>query len=145
MTSNFERVRDDFLQSLPPAERRLFASLPSSGQLLDEVRQWNVIQKHRFKAVRMLSNIKKFSDGMEPYFAIIGLFVSSHPQFAALTWGGLRLVLKVGLPSSMTITLIHSGIVSKQFLGVLREAHRRSWAFEHGAPCVWAICESAGK
>jgi hypothetical protein len=32
---------------------------------------------------------------MEPYFEVINIFVSSHPEFAALVWGALRLVFVV--------------------------------------------------
>ena len=95
--ANFQRVRNDFLLSLPPAERQLFSSFPSSGQMLDEIRQWDVIQRKQFTGAKLFSNIKKFSDGIQPYFDIVGLVVSSHPECAALAWGGLRLVLKVCL------------------------------------------------
>lgn len=93
--STFEHVRDEFLQSLPPTERQLFIPFASSEQLLEEVRQWDVIQKENFRAARLLSNIKEFSDNIQPYFDAIGFLVSSHPEFTALAWGGIRLVLKL--------------------------------------------------
>ena len=39
--------------------------------------------------------MQRFGERLEPYFKIVDIFVSSNPQYAALFWGSLRLVLKV--------------------------------------------------
>ena len=40
--------------------------------------------------------IGTLESNLEPYFKIIGIFVSSNPEYAAIIWGGIRLVLQVG-------------------------------------------------
>ena len=101
--STFELVRDDFLQSLPPTERQLFSPFSSAVLLLDDVRKWDVIKKNKFKGAELLSDISKFSESIQPYFDTITLLVSSHPEYAALAWGGVRLVLKISLYQTLLI------------------------------------------
>ena len=39
--------------------------------------------------------IDRFSKLWSPFFDIIGIFVSSHPEYAAFAWGAIRLVFLV--------------------------------------------------
>lgn len=44
--------------------------------------------------MQRISNLAKC---LQPYFEVIGLVVSSHPEFSAIVWGALRLVFQVSL------------------------------------------------
>ena len=39
--------------------------------------------------------IDRFAKLWSPFFEIIGIFVSSHPEYAAFAWGAIRLVFLV--------------------------------------------------
>ena len=39
--------------------------------------------------------IDRFAKVWSPFFDIIGIFVSSHPEYAAFAWGAIRLVFLV--------------------------------------------------
>jgi hypothetical protein len=39
--------------------------------------------------------IDKFSRTMKPYFDVVDTLVSSHPEYAAILWGAVKLVCQV--------------------------------------------------
>jgi hypothetical protein len=45
--------------------------------------------------VTSLTRIKTFSSRLQPYFDILNIVVQSHPEWAAIAWGAIRLVLQV--------------------------------------------------
>lgn len=47
---------------------------------------------HESRLTKVCSVISRFSASLAPYFDIITIFVSSHPECAALVWGSLRLI-----------------------------------------------------
>ena len=46
--------------------------------------------------------IERFAKVWSPFFDIIGIFVSSHPEYAAVAWGAIRLVFLVSAKLSMS-------------------------------------------
>ena len=50
---------------------------------------------HKSLLMRCSKNIAFLAAKLGPYFEIINIFVSSHPEFAGLAWGSLRLVFLV--------------------------------------------------
>jgi hypothetical protein len=48
--------------------------------------------------VRGCEAIQTFSRIMKPYFDVVDTLVSSHPEYAAFVWGGLKLVVQVRIP-----------------------------------------------
>ncbi|KAH8891250.1 hypothetical protein GQ53DRAFT_823881 [Thozetella sp. PMI_491] len=91
----FEEAQNRFLASLSRTERQQYAPCLSSDDLLQVIGRLDVIARKGPSGKRWLSVIKKFADGLEPYFKIIEIFISSNPEFAALFWGSLRLILKL--------------------------------------------------
>jgi phosphatidylglycerophosphate synthase len=52
-------------------------------------------QRHRIKVNRRIGAISSLGKVLKPYLDTVGVFVSSNPQYAALAWGSLRLILQV--------------------------------------------------
>jgi hypothetical protein len=46
-------------------------------------------------AARILTTIARFAASFDPYLKVVDVLVSSNPEYAALCWGALRLVLQV--------------------------------------------------
>lgn len=93
----FDEARDSFIASLSKKERMLFAPCSSAEDLLDGIKKLHVIQKQsqNWKIGACLKRICAFSDALKPYFEVVTIFVSSNPQYTALLWGALRLILQV--------------------------------------------------
>lgn len=95
----FLEARDMFLQKLPHPERLIFANCKGPEELLADVRKLGHFRTKNQAWIRILEKIKSFSDNIEPYFKIVEVVISSHPESAAIAWGAIRLVLQVtGFP-----------------------------------------------
>lgn len=53
---------------------------------------------HSSLLTKCCKKIQDLSNKLEPYFEIINLFVQTHPEFAGLAWGSIRLVFLVICP-----------------------------------------------
>jgi hypothetical protein len=91
----FERARDAFIDSLPPAAKASFTKCPSASALIADVGKLGLERKDRLWGKRLTGCIAALGNSLEPYFEAIGIFVQSHPEYAAIVWGGLRLMFKV--------------------------------------------------
>jgi len=54
----------------------------------------DIVKKTRDSS-RVVKRVKAFSDNLKHYFDVIGILIQSHPEYAALVWGAVRLVLQV--------------------------------------------------
>ncbi|KEY72958.1 hypothetical protein S7711_07922 [Stachybotrys chartarum IBT 7711] len=93
--NTFLKAQREFQSSLPVNERHRLTPCISVKHLLSEVEKFDIIAHKGPAGKKWLSIIQKFTDGVEPYFKIVDIFVSSHPEYAALFWGSLRLVLQI--------------------------------------------------
>jgi hypothetical protein len=93
-TGVFRAASQSFLNSLPPKERAQFEHCYSSDDLLKSIGKV-AADKGEGRLRVHLKKVRLFSERLEPYFETIGIIVQSHPEFAALAWGALRLVLQV--------------------------------------------------
>ena len=50
---------------------------------------------HRSRLHEAVSKVASFANSLEPYFKIVEIIISSNPEYAAIAWGGLRLVFQV--------------------------------------------------
>lgn len=96
----FNKALDAFVESLAPDERALFSSCSSAEQLLADVRRLDPISKDRARGRGFLKRITVFGEKLAPYFEVIGIIISSNPQYSAVVWGAIRLVLQVFMISS---------------------------------------------
>lgn len=91
----FNKALDAFVETLAPDERALFSSCSSAEQLLADVRRLDPISKDRARGRGFLERITVFSEKLAPYFEVIGIIISSNPQYSAVVWGAIRLVLQL--------------------------------------------------
>ena len=52
--------------------------------------------KNNRKLSGLCRKVERFASAFAPFFDVIGIFVQSNPEFAALAWGAIRLVFLVG-------------------------------------------------
>ena len=93
----FEAAYQSFLHSLPENERSQYYPCASAADLVHELQKLDTFAKRGQKRrhTRFLSVIGRFSDKVEPFFDVINIFVQSKPEYSAIVWGSLRLVLKL--------------------------------------------------
>lgn len=91
----FEEARDQFLKGLSPEEREQFIKLSSAEELLSDIAKLDHVRDDKKLLQRSMKKIKDLSDRLSPYFEIVNIVIQSHPEFAALAWGAIRLVLQV--------------------------------------------------
>ena len=91
----FQQAQDQFIASLSQQEKTSFSKCSSPQELLDEVQKFEVISKNTRRGLGLLKHIKSFSDNLQPYFKVIEIIIQCPPQWAAIAWGSIRLVLQV--------------------------------------------------
>jgi hypothetical protein len=91
----FQQAREDFFAEISAEERVRFCKIKSSKDFLDEFKKFETYDKSKKKWMKLFKAVKGCSDKLEPYFETLGLFVSAHPEYAAIAWGAFRLVLQV--------------------------------------------------
>ena len=90
----FLKAKETFLDSLSDRERSQFSACASAEDLLASLEANQFVKDHG-RWTSFLRKIRDFSDHIKPYFEVCNTFVSSNPEFAALAWGGFRLILQV--------------------------------------------------
>lgn len=98
MNSIFQEAREEFLRSLSPNEKSRFAFCSSGKELLRDIKSIDCLRQeghNKPKARQPLTRLQPLNEKLEPYFQVIGILVSSHPEYAAVGWGALCLVLQV--------------------------------------------------
>ncbi|KEZ45185.1 hypothetical protein SAPIO_CDS2639 [Scedosporium apiospermum] len=91
----FRQAQNEFLATLSNKERETFSTYISADTFLQSLERLDIIAKKGPSGKRWLNIIRKFSDGLEPYFKVVNIYVSSKPECAAIFWGSLRLVLQL--------------------------------------------------
>lgn len=90
----FHEARTNFFTSLSKEERPLFAECTSAENMVQQLSNWDVITREKRRGKRMMAAITAFTNQLRPYFEVVTILVQSKPEFAALAWGGLRLILQ---------------------------------------------------
>ena len=91
----FDSARKAFLSSLSPQDRVLYGPCESEDELFQFTEKLQVMVAAKLGSSRIVGVVKNIHDAFEPYFQVIGIFVSSKPDVAALVWGSVHLVLRV--------------------------------------------------
>lgn len=90
----FSEARDLFLESLSDGERSLYSKCPTSTALLEDLRTFAGFRQHHSRWSKPLAKLEIFANRLEPYFEIIGICIQSNPEWTAIAWGAIRLILK---------------------------------------------------
>ncbi|KAJ4152231.1 hypothetical protein NW765_017740 [Fusarium oxysporum] len=94
----FGKAKDEFLSVLSPEEAATFTSW--TGQttpdvLIEEAKRIAELFKDKSRSFRVYAQVSSFGESIRPYFEVLGIVVSSHPEWAAIAWGALRLILQL--------------------------------------------------
>ncbi|QGI86213.1 hypothetical protein CEK25_012942 [Fusarium fujikuroi] len=93
----FREAYHEFRNSLTEKDKALFKEFSDAKSMLttikEDAKSHPVYSSTLTKCCRGINSI---ANRLSPFFDIAGLFVSSHPGFAALAWGSLRLVFILG-------------------------------------------------
>jgi hypothetical protein len=95
--SIFDSAAKRFEEDLPAQEKALYKRLEGPKQLVNSIKEHvsHLKTKNESRLLQACKKIDRLSNAMEPYFQIIGIFVSSHPDLAAIIWGALSLVFQL--------------------------------------------------
>jgi hypothetical protein len=96
----FQDVSETFRNSLPPMEKALFREFDDPRFMIKQLQEEVKAYPNGRKLAKLCSKVEGFASAMAPFFDIIAILVSSHPEFAALAWGAVRLVFLVWLAAS---------------------------------------------
>ena len=93
--TEFKQAHAEFLGQLSDEEKRQFLQIKTSKELLEGLEKLGQFPKSNKKWTKVCNSVKKCSDKLNPYFAVVSVTVQSHPEWAAIAWGAFRLVLLV--------------------------------------------------
>ncbi|ORY10198.1 hypothetical protein BCR34DRAFT_567287 [Clohesyomyces aquaticus] len=91
----FADARMQFLATLPKEETALVQLVDTPKLLIDNTSRLAVIAKSRVKGEKFIRQITSFAKKIDPYLQVVDILVQSHPEYAALAWGAIRLILKL--------------------------------------------------
>ena len=78
------------------------------------------IERHskgkRSRLLAACSRIESFHMAIEPYFKVVDIVVSSHPDWAAIVWGAVRLVFTVSVLEDDPIILSNMRKLSQHYV-----------------------------
>lgn len=83
-----------FVEELPEADQAIFQTVNNSQDMMASIEQHilTLHSPHNNRLVSACEKIDQFGKAMEPFFKIVTIFVSSHPEWSAIAWGAIRLV-----------------------------------------------------
>lgn len=97
----FVSSMQNFRNSLSETDARNFHNFDNPELMIEDIAQRCRDRRLNSKVLGCCQAIKGFADKMLPFFEVIDIFIQSHPDWAGLAWGAVRLVFLV-LRSSMT-------------------------------------------
>ncbi|KAF5608591.1 NACHT domain protein [Fusarium subglutinans] len=93
----FREACHEFRSSLTEKDKTLFKEFSDAKSMLKAIKEDAKSHPvHSSTLTQCCKGINSIANRLSPFFDVAGLFVSSHPEFAALAWGSLRLVFVLG-------------------------------------------------
>lgn len=103
----FETAYAEFVASLPPDELALVKKCCSAEDLSGEVQSIPAFKHlNNSKRKKLLEHVNALSEALRPFTGILNLFVSSHPEWAAIIWGSINLLFQVSASRLLRIMKI---------------------------------------
>lgn len=91
----FRSAQHEFLAALSEKERSQFSGCASVQDLLSSLEKFDVISKAKRRGLPLLGRIKSLSNNLGPYFKVMEILCSSHPEWASIAYGAFRFILQV--------------------------------------------------
>ena len=86
---------ENFRASLSPEDQTQFQSFLTSKEMIADLKPHiQVVQQHRMGEI-VFSKISSIYELWQPYFDILSILVSAHPEYCAFFWGAIRFVFLV--------------------------------------------------
>ncbi|KAF5672847.1 NACHT domain-containing protein [Fusarium circinatum] len=93
----FREACHEFRSSLTEKDKALFKEFSDATSILATIKEDAKSHPvHSSTLTPCCKGINSIANRLSPFFDIASLFVSSHPEFAALAWGSIRLVFVLG-------------------------------------------------
>lgn len=112
------------------AEHQLYFLPTEFSQLQESVKHITVIANGKIQDSKVFNLLTKLNHALDPYFKVVGIFVSAKPEIAAFVWGAIRLILQVSLPcllENINESLTKGDLAGIQLQHIFRKAHLAPW------------------
>ncbi|KAL0253447.1 hypothetical protein SLS55_010426 [Diplodia seriata] len=94
----FAKAYENFSKGLSDDEKTVFAGFADSTALITSI---ETLAKehhiHKSCITACCEAVNTVGQRLMPYFKVVDIFVSSHPEYAALLWGAVRLMFVLGM------------------------------------------------
>ncbi|KAF8852440.1 hypothetical protein BDZ45DRAFT_730184 [Acephala macrosclerotiorum] len=93
----FATAAKRFYDELPNEDREIFQTLDNAEDMVASIEQ-HIVQLNSHRTSRLLEACKKldhFRKSMDPFFEVVNIFVSTHPEWSGIAWGAVRLVFQL--------------------------------------------------
>lgn len=104
----FATAAKRFYEELSNEDKLNFQEIENAEDMVASIER-NIVQLNSQRTSRLLDACKKvdnFRKSMDPFFRIVDIFVSTHPEWAGIAWGAVRLVFQVSF-SALVKNCIH--------------------------------------
>ncbi|KAJ5428580.1 hypothetical protein N7445_010034 [Penicillium cf. griseofulvum] len=95
-THVFEDVIQNFQNSLSSQEKSIFKEFHNPRDMLHDLQTKCKEVRNGRKLSKLCHVIERFASAWEPFFEVTSIFVQTHPEFAGIAWGAIRLVFLLG-------------------------------------------------
>lgn len=89
----------DFRAGLSEDQRNAYRIFDDPCEMIQDLQEH--IKRHskgkRSRLLAACSKIESFRLKIEPYFRVVDIVVSSHPEYAAIVWGAIQLIFSVSV------------------------------------------------
>lgn len=111
----FTKSYTAFRDILPDEYRDLFVQFQDSKAMIESIQvHCNKATIHKSRLLKCCKRISDVSEHIAPYFKAVDIFVSSHPEYAALAWGAIRMVFLVSLSHKLRPPMSTPGVDEKK-------------------------------
>jgi hypothetical protein len=91
----FENAINSFRDILSAEDKLSFKSFNNPESMIQDVKERCKELKDHRRLLATCKSIDRFALAWSPFFDIITIFVSTHPEWAGFAWGAIRLVFLV--------------------------------------------------
>jgi hypothetical protein len=88
-----------FLEELTEEEKVHFKQASDASGMMQDLILHCSKAKDKSKLLASCKLIDRFARRWEPFFEIVNIVIQSHPEFATIAWGAVRLTFMVTFPS----------------------------------------------
>ncbi|KAF4955986.1 hypothetical protein FGADI_4159 [Fusarium gaditjirri] len=107
-------------------EHQLYFSPTDFSQLQESVKHIAAVANGKIQHSKVFNLLAKLHDALDPYFKVVGIFVSAKPEVAAFVWGAIRLILQLTLLlEQLAVSFSQYGEVHKHCATIDRLKHSR--------------------